>query len=231
MSTAHPPPVPTAWHFELPDATAQALRARAHRRRYPDGALLYARGDAPDGLYCVHQGRVRVGAVSAGGKGLVLTILETGSWFGEISLFDNQPRSHDVWALGPTEVEVVPTADFLNCLDNDRETHRHLTALLCQRVRLLMEAYEESLWLSLPARLAKRLLSLARVYGEPDADGVRLDLHLTQETLAQMFGAARQSVSKQLKAWERAGWLRLAYGGVVLRHPKELQAVVDRETR
>jgi CRP/FNR family cyclic AMP-dependent transcriptional regulator len=210
--------VASAWRFELPAEATDELTHHAVRRRAVDGELIHARGDAPDGLYQVVRGKVRMSAVSGGGRELVLTILEPGSWFGEISLLDGLPRTHDAHAVGDTELLMVPRDRFDALLAQRPALVQHLFRLLCQRLRLAMTALEDAALLPLPARLAKRLL------GAPvDDDGVALP----QGELARMLGTSRQSVSKILKAWERQGWVSVAYGRVALVDAAALSALVE----
>jgi len=208
----------SVWRFELPAEAAAELTQHAVRRRVSDGVLIHARGDAPDGLYHVVRGKVRMSAVSAGGREMVLTILEPGSWFGEISLLDGLPRTHDAHAVGDTELLVVPRDRFDALLVQRPALVQHIVRLLCRRLRLALAAIEDAALLPLPARLAKRLL------GAPTGDPAALSL--PQGELARLVGTSRQSISKILKAWERRGWVSIAYGKVTLVDASALVALV-----
>ena len=211
---------PSGWRFELPGDAAAELIQHAVRRRLADGALVHARGDAPDGLYQVVRGRVRISAVSGAGRELVLTILEPGSWFGEISLLDGLPRTHDAHAVGDTELLLVPRDRFDALLARRPALLAHVVRLLCRRLRLVLAALEDAALLPLPARLAKRLL------GAPAGDPAAPGLALPQGELARLLGTSRQSVSKILKAWERRGWVGVAYGKVTVVDAEALAALV-----
>ena len=63
---------------------------------------------------------------------------------------------------------------------------------------------EDAMFLTIPARLAKRLLALARLYGKQTPRGIRIDLKLTQQELGELVGATRESVNKQIRAWSEA---------------------------
>lgn len=209
----------TPWFFALPPAVEAAFRAVATPRHYRDGELVHGRGDPPDGLYLIVRGRVRISGVSAGGRELLLTMLEPGSWFGEISLLDGLPRTHDANAVGDTELRVVAPAAFEALVEARPALLRDLMRLVCARLRLTLGALEDATLLPAPARLAKRLL------GAPVGPSGRVDL--AQEQLARLIAASRQSVSGIVKAWERAGWVKLSYGQIEIRDRAALARIVD----
>src|SRR5688572_23241861 len=82
------------WFSGLPERLADALLAAGTLRDLTPGERLFSRGDAPDGLYAIVDGAIRVSGVSESGKEAVLTLLESPQWFGEVSVFDGQPRTH-----------------------------------------------------------------------------------------------------------------------------------------
>lgn len=204
------------WFAELPPEVVEQLAQRAHRRKLADGQMLYARGDAPQGLYGVVSGRVELRASAPDGREIVATVHEPGNWFGEVSLFDGAQRVHDAFADGATELLVIPTADFHRWLATHPELYPHFTRMLCRKLRLALGVVEALVFLPLSARVAARLLTLAEAYGRPSEDGLLIDRHLPQDLLARMVAAGRQAVSRELKALEAAGAIRVAYGKVVV---------------
>jgi CRP/FNR family transcriptional regulator, cyclic AMP receptor protein len=215
----------------LPPAAAAQFASLAGRRRLGDGELLYARGDPAEALFGLARGRIRLSNVGPDGREVLVMLFEPGDWVGEVSLFDGLPRTHDAHAVGECEVYVLPKAKLLALLDAEPQLYRHFAARLARALRWALSYIDDAMFLPLSARLAKRLLDLARVYGERTPLGQRLDLHLTQEDLGRMLGASRQSVSKELKRWEARGWIGLEYGKVVVCDEAALQELVDRATR
>ena len=208
----------TPWFFSLPEAVEQAFRAVATSRRHADGDLIHGRGDPPDGLYYIVRGKVRMSGVTPGGRELLLTVLEAGSWFGEISLLDGLPRTHDAHASGDTELLVVSQEAFDRLIGAQPELLREIIRLLCSRLRLAMRAIEDAMLLPLPARLAKRLLEA------PVADGQ--GVRLPQEQLARLLATSRQTISGIVKAWERRGWVGVSYGQIMVIDREALAALV-----
>ncbi|MCP1607547.1 Crp/Fnr family transcriptional regulator [Pseudomonas citronellolis] len=200
------------WFQHLPAGLREALGQAAIVRRLPAGQRLFARGDAPCGLYCVVEGRMRVGAVGASGKEALLALVEAPNWFGEICLFDGQPRTHDAYAEGPTTLLQVPLPALHALLAEKPQYWRDFALLMSHKLRLAFTVLEEQALLPAAQRLARRLLMLAASYGEAQAS--QRELHLPQEQLAAMLGLSRQTTNHLLKELEARGVLRLSYAGI-----------------
>jgi CRP/FNR family transcriptional regulator, cyclic AMP receptor protein len=201
------------WFSTLPTALQDALLAGAQVQRLDAGQRLFRRGDPPSGLYALIEGALRIGAVSANGKEALLSLVEPPAWFGEISLFDGQPRTHDAFAESPCTLLLVPQAELLALLRRQPHYWRDFALLMSQKLRLTFTALEEISLLPAAPRLARRLLLIAENYGEGEPRRV---LHLAQEQLAQMLALSRQTTNQILKELEAQGILRLTYGGIEL---------------
>ncbi|WP_172830085.1 Crp/Fnr family transcriptional regulator [Halopseudomonas salegens] len=204
------------WFSELPASVISDIRAQVRHRHLGDGECVYAKGDLPDGLYGVVSGAARISNIGLDGREAVLAILSPGSWFGEISLIDGLPRSHDTHASGPTELLFLSRQNFQQLLDRHPELYPLFMRLLCRRLRVTFAVQEDSALLPLPARLVKRLLMHAHNYGQTEPDGNHLAVQLSQESLGLMLNSSRQSVNKLLKRMEQADWLRVRYGQIVI---------------
>lgn len=186
----------------------------ASRRSYEVGAVVFLRGDAGDALYGVATGKVRISVSGAAGKEVFLNIMEPGDSFGEIALLDGEPRTATATTLTPTELVIIQREPFLALLRKEPSLALHLIHLLCTRTRRAHELLEDSALLDAPARLAKRVLTLASVHGRPVADGKRLAI--SQEELAQFLGLSRQIVNQHLQTWRGNGWINLGRGSVTI---------------
>lgn len=215
------------WFRPLPEDIVSQLAGMARRRDLVDGELLYAKGDAPEGLYCVLKGGVRTVSTSSDGKELLLMQFEAGGWFGEISMFDGLGRSHDARAVGATQVLILPRDRFLALLARQPELYPHFMKMLCWKLRLAFAYIEDAQFEPLTVRLARRLLDLQTLYGKPVDGGQLIDLHLPQDDLGRMLGASRQGINKDLKSWEARGWIELRYGQLVIRDAAALRHIAD----
>jgi CRP-like cAMP-binding protein len=216
------------WFSKLSPTLKQAILARASVRRLHDGAPLAARGAPAEEWVGVARGAVRISTVSLAGKQVSLTYCEPGTWFGDIALFDGLPRTHDAHAHGETTLLVVRKPDFKALLTEHVELYDALLRLNCRRLRLMFDQLEELNTRPLQARLARQLLLLARSYGIPQGEEIRIGLELAQEDLAQLLGASRQRVNQELKGFERDGVLRIEPARLVVLSRAKLMAAADR---
>jgi CRP-like cAMP-binding protein len=199
-------------------------------KRFRDGELIAARGDPPEAWLACAKGAVRVSSTSISGKQITLTYVEPGIWFGDVSIFDGDQRTHDTYAHGDSTILCVAKADFKKILATHAELSEAMLRLLARRIRQLYGLVEDLNTLPLRARLAKQLLHLTRSYGIPslsDSGEIRIGLQLAQEELAQLLGASRQRVNQELKAMERENTIRIEPGGLVVRSREALLRISD----
>jgi CRP-like cAMP-binding protein len=212
------------WFSTLPATLQEVLLNSASLRRLQGGERLFHRGDQPCGLYAVVEGAMRVGAVSVSGKEALLTLVEPPYWFGEISLFDGQPRTHDAFAEGPTVLLHVSQSALTSLLDQHPTYWRDFALLMSQKLRLAFIALEQISLLPAAPRLAQRLLMIADNYGEGDTRRV---LHLAQEQLALMLAISRQTTNQILKELQAQGIVRLTYGEIEIVDLQRLREVAQ----
>lgn len=202
-----------SWFLQLEPALQDQLLALARLRRLRGGQRLFARGDAPDGLYGMVEGAMRIGGWSESGKEAVLALIEPPHWFGEIALFDGQPRTHDSWAEGDVTLLHVPQQGLLALLSARPDYWRALALLMTHKLRLTFTMMEETALLPAAARLARRLVSMAEGYGDCKDRNRRL-LYVPQEQLALMLSLSRQTVNQILKQFEAQQAIALVRGGI-----------------
>jgi CRP-like cAMP-binding protein len=198
----------------LAGALHERIAALAMRRAYAEGAIIFMRGDPGDSLCGVVRGRVRISVSRPGGKEVFLNIMTPGETFGEIALLDGEPRTATATAMVRTELFIIPREQFLHLLGSEPQLAAHLIQLLCRRVRWTAQLMEDSALLTVPARVAKRLLSLARLHGRQTASGTKLNI--SQEELAQFLGLSRQIVNQHLQGWKAKGWILAGRGNVTI---------------
>ena len=220
------------WFSSLSPSLRHDILRCSFVKRYKDGELICARGDAAEAWSAVARGAVRVSSTSITGKQVTLTYVEPGVWFGDVAMFDGERRTHDAYAHGETSMLMVTRADLQKILSQHVELYEALLRLHARRIRQLFGLVEDLNTLPLRARLAKQLVHLVRSYGVPQlADGreMRIGLHLAQEELAQLLGASRQRVNQELKAMERENVIRIEPGGLVVRDRDALMRIVETE--
>ena len=200
----------------LDDEASDALRATMSRTDIGRGQVLFHEGDPGDRLYVIVDGKVKLGRASGDGRENLLAVLGPGEMFGELSLFDPGPRNATASAVADTSLIALGSDDLLNWLTGRPEVARQLLRALARRLRRTNEAMADLVFSDVPGRVAKALLDLSERFGRPTDDGLRVAHDLTQEELAQLVGASRETVNKALADFASRGWLRLEARAVVL---------------
>ncbi len=186
----------------LPPDVLAALREETTVREIARNEVLFEQGDPSSSLYVVSDGRIAIATQSGDGRESVIAVLEEGGLFGELPLFDDEPRVADVRALVDSTVLELAYEPVRRVLRERPELLWIIVRLLVTRLRATDEALADAVFLDVPARTAKRLLELA---GDDDS----FTLPLTQEELAAMVGASRERVNKAISTFIRLDWLEL----------------------
>lgn len=194
----------------------EGLLDLAVTRRYKPNQVIFNKGDPGDGLLAILDGRVKIGTISAEGKEITLNILGPGDIFGEIALIDGRDRTAHAIAMTRTDLLFLRRDDFMAFLQRNPELTTRLLIILCERIRWVSEIVEDNMFLDLPGRLAKKLLGLARNFGDARPHGTRIALKLSQTDLAELIGMTRESVNKQLKTWQEEGLIAWDRGYVTI---------------
>jgi CRP/FNR family cyclic AMP-dependent transcriptional regulator len=150
--------------------------------------------------------------------------MEPGDTFGEIALLDGRPRTATASTMAASDVVVIPREPFMALLRREPELMSHVLDLLCQRVRWLSGLTEDSALLPVPARLARRLLTLGKLHGQTTAKGIRLSI--SQEEMARFVGLSRQVVNQYLQTWKARRWVDLGRSNITILDADALQLVV-----
>jgi len=186
----------------LPPDTLETLRQQASMRTVSRNEVLFRQGDAAGEMFGIVEGRIAILTASPDGRESLVAVLDEGSLFGELGLFDDGPRSADARALEETQLIVLGYEAVRAAIDEHPTMLWVIVRLLGRRLRNTDESLADAVFLDVPARTAKRLLEIAG-----DADQFRLPM--TQEDLAGLVGASRERVNKALSLFTRLGWIEV----------------------
>jgi CRP/FNR family transcriptional regulator, cyclic AMP receptor protein len=184
---------------ELAPEQLQSLSKELTEEQFPAGTRIFSPGDASTSLYLIREGKVKV-VLPGAAEEVVLAILGDGDFFGELSICDGRPRSAGVVALESTSTYVLPREAFLRFIETHPPAATHVLSVLACRLRETSERLSETVFLDLPARLAKRLLQLASLCGRETERGARIDRTLTVDDLASLVGATAAQVESEMWA-------------------------------
>ncbi len=200
----------------LDDESAAALMSTMAQVELSRGQVLFREGDPGDRLYVIAEGKIKLGRTSGDGRENLLAILGPGEMFGELSLFDPGPRNATATAVADTHLIGLGNEDLTTWLTGRPDVARHLLRALARRLRRTNDYLADLVFSDVPGRVAKALLDLSERFGQPTDDGLRVAHDLTQEELAQLVGASRETVNKALADFASRSWLRLEARAVVL---------------
>ena len=187
----------------VPAQDLSALAAASRLRTFRRGQVVFTRGDPGDTVIVVVSGRVKVVVRSPDGGALTLAIIGPGGVFGEVGVADGGPRSSDAETLDECQLLLVPREAIQEICARVPSAAQALTASIAATLRRLTDAAADLIFLDLPRRVAKMLLSQPS-----DADG-SIRLKSSQEELAHRVGGTRQSVNAALRDFERRGWIEM----------------------
>lgn len=200
------------------------LQATTIKRLKPK-EVLCRKGDPGSQLYGILSGSLKVTTTGTDGKDVMFGLMGPGEVIGEIALLDGQERSATVTAIEDSELLTLHRRDLIPFLEKNPRAAIGLAGVLAARVRSLSDRAEDRQTMPLPGRIAKHLISLSAQHGKRPIVGGPVEVHMPQQDLADLVGTTRESVNKQLRAWEQEGIVELGRGRVVLKQPKSLEAV------
>ena len=199
----------------------QALLGELETVRFPRGTTIFNEGEPGDRLYIIIDGKVKLARRSADGRENLLTIMGPSDMFGELSIFDPGPRTSS--AVCVTEVSAASmSADQLQEWVGSHPDVPAQLRMLARRLRRTNNSLADLIFTDVPGRVAKSLLQLANRFGVQEGSALRVNHDLTQEEIAQLVGASRETVNKALAEFAHRGWIRLEGKSVLISDTERL---------
>jgi CRP-like cAMP-binding protein len=178
----------------------QKFAELTRERSYPKGSVILFQDDPGDSLFVLRVGRVKVVLIGEDGREVILGVLEPGAHFGELALIDDQPRSAHVIAMEDAQLLILRREDFRRRVEANPSVAWALLTELSRRLRRADNKIGGLVLLDVPGRIARLLLDLA-----DEAGSSIIEKPLTHQTIAQMIGASRETVSRAMKEFQDAG--------------------------
>jgi CRP-like cAMP-binding protein len=207
----------------LDDQAAEILEKSMTTIVLQRGDVLFNEGDAGNQLYVVTEGKIKLGRSSADGRENLVAVLGPGQMFGELTFFDPGPRSATATAVTDSKLSALGHDVLGPLVEENTGVALAFLHQLAERLRRTNEVVGDLVFSDVPGRVSKALISLAERFGRQADDGIHVSHDLTQEELAQLVGASRETVNKALADFASRGWLRLEPRGVVIYEIERLQ--------
>jgi CRP/FNR family transcriptional regulator, cyclic AMP receptor protein len=201
----------------LSEEEATSLRSSMTLVKVTKGHTLFKEGEEGDRLYVVLDGKLKLGKSSPDGRENLQEILGPGEMFGELSLFDPGPRTATATAITDAKLLMLPHEKVLDLITAQPAVSLELLRRLAQRLRDSRGEQSDLVFVDVPGRVAKAIIDLGERFGDQREDGLYVKHDLTQEELAQLVGASRETVNKALADFAARGWVALEPRAVLVK--------------
>lgn len=189
----------------LNQAQLESVGAHMALRAVEKGAVIVRKGEIADSFFVIVSGRVKIFIEDAASvdREVILKTLGPGEFFGELPVFDNEPRSASVMAIDNCHLQVLSYRSFRRAIEQSPDIAQRVMRTLAKRLRAADRKISDLAFLDISGRVSRALLELAimsngrRVVGAP----------FTQKDLAAMVGASREMVNRTLRDLEDGGYI------------------------
>lgn len=196
----------------LTNDQAQGIADAVVKRRYRRGELVVEHGKKSNALFILLTGRARVLTADSRGREVILAVLESGDYVGEMSLIDNEPHSATVRAEIQTDMLILGRPEFARCLPENSSLSYAIMRGLVARLRSADRQIESLALLDVYGRVARSLLDMADTIGEVKI----IRNKVSRQDLAKAVGASREMVSRVMKDLEERGMIETQENGSVI---------------
>ena len=193
----------------IADEATDAVAASLVYADYARGETVFTEGEQGDNLYIVLTGKVKIGRRASDGRENMLSVMGPSDMFGELSLFDPGPRTATATVVTDARLASLAHSSLRPWIADRPDIAEQLLRVLARRLRRTNDALADLIFTDVPGRVAKQLLALSERFGSQESDGLRVHHDLTQEELAQLVGASRETVNKALADFASRGWVRV----------------------
>jgi CRP-like cAMP-binding protein len=205
----------------------EAIVAAAQRRRVPRHGVFFHQDAPAAALHLLVHGRTKLVQTTAEGHQVVVRIVAAGDMFGGVALLGDAKYPATAEAIGASEALVWPAAVVARLVQRYPALALNALRVLAQRLGELQDRFRELATERVEQRIARALIRLARQAGRRDEDGVRIDMELTRQDLAELTGTTLYTVSRTLSAWQRRGLVDVGRTRVVIREPHGLVTIAE----
>jgi CRP-like cAMP-binding protein len=194
---------------ELTEADFASLAKVANRRRYPKDSVVFFENEQGDFFFMILEGRIKVTILGDDGREVILSLLGSGDFFGEMALLDNEPRSATAIAVEESELLSLHRTDFQTVLTDNRSITTALIKILTARLRRANHQISTLALLDVYGRVARVIVDMAREEGRRLRDGRIAFRRATHQEIANRIGTTRETVTRMLKDLERQGLIHI----------------------
>jgi CRP/FNR family cyclic AMP-dependent transcriptional regulator len=186
----------------LSDEEMNYIKSKSIQKELEDNEIIFLEGDYGDYVYYIESGRINIFLISGEGKEKTLRIFGKGEVFGEMSIFDNLPRSASARTMSKTKLLIIPGKVILEMVKKNSDLSLNIIKELSRRMRVADLQIKDLLFKSSKERVIRNLLSLSVEFGTQTEKGILINFKLTQQDIANITGLARETVSRIMSSLE-----------------------------
>lgn len=203
--------------FQGVDAAAvDELISDMETATFPRGTTIFDEGEPGDRLYIIVQGKVKLARHAPDGRENLLSVMGPSDMFGELSIFDPGPRTSSAVCVTDVTAATMDSEMLKDWIGQHPEISQQLLRVLARRLRRTNASLADLIFTDVPGRVAKTLLQLANRFGVQEGGALRVNHDLTQEEIAQLVGASRETVNKALATFAHREWIKLEGKSVLI---------------
>ncbi|WP_408932164.1 CRP-like cAMP-activated global transcriptional regulator GlxR [Corynebacterium sp. YSMAA1_1_D6] len=184
--------------------------------RFPRGTTIFDEGEPGDRLYIITSGKIKLARHAPDGRENLLTVMGPSDMFGELSIFNPGPRTSSAVCVTEVTAATMNSEMLKQWVADHPSIAQQLLRVLARRLRRTNANLADLIFTDVPGRVAKTLLQLANRFGVQEGGALRVNHDLTQEEIAQLVGASRETVNKALATFAHRGWIRLEGKSVLI---------------
>jgi len=211
---------------KIADKELEKIAEIFHLKKYRKDEDIFSEGEVGDALYILVSGAVKVFRRSSDGRIKTLAILEKGDFLGEMAILDREIRSANVKAVEDTEMLVIDRRDFEASLTSNPQIAFKIMETLSARLRDADKQIESLTFQNVSGRLVIALLDLAEKHGIKTDKGIKIDMELTHQELAEMVGTAREVVSRILNDFRKTGCIEIEKHYITITDKEQLMRIL-----
>ncbi len=168
------------------------------------GRVFYGPDETGEVLFLLKSGRVQLYRLSPDGKKLVVSILEPGAMFGEMSLIGQGMHNAFAQAIEECTLCVMSRMDVEHLLVHKPQVGLRIMEVMARRLQDAESKLEDMAFKSIPSRLASLLIKLS------DSNSNRgTVMGYTHQDLAEMIGTYRETTTQTLNDFKNQGWINI----------------------
>ena len=195
--------------YSLTDEELYDSSPKVMLKEFKKNQIILREQDTNSFMYIIVEGNVKIFQITDQGKEMILSVHSTGDFFGEMSLIDGKTDPATVAAMEPSLVAVISREDFYFLLHSQKKILENLLELMCTRLRESWKKIQMLNFSDAAQRIKMLLLMLAENYGEKTAEGTTLRIKLIHQTIADMTGLTRETVTRVLDKWKKSGEIKI----------------------